>query len=169
MLIKFDRTLSACWRAATYPSSGNSWVSYLPCHHILSLLLLFTIIMNHFVKLDKNLSHSTAGLDPVAVLRWSIIKTLVKSVFAFIAAGRSYRNNGGLYSFFGELWTSSLICLFSFCVIPFTSLRYPTLHWFVWTKDCHVWFFPGMKKEVQKQNRKNSFDFNLMAGENLIK
>ncbi|XP_078314826.1 unconventional myosin-IXb-like isoform X4 [Crassostrea virginica] len=60
------------------------------------------------------------GLDPVAVLRWSIIKTLVKSVFAFIAAGRSYRSNG------------------------------------------------GMKKEVQKQNRKNSYDFNLMAGENLI-
>lgn len=135
MLIKFDRTLSACWRAATYPSSGNSWVSYLlchsylPCHHILSLLLLFTTIMNHFVKLVKNLSHSTAGLDPVAVLRWSIIKTLVKSVFAFIAAGRSYRSNGGLYSFFGELWTSSLIFLFSFCVILFTCLGYPTLHY----------------------------------------
>lgn len=61
------------------------------------------------------------GLDPVAVLRWSIIKTLVKSVFAFIAAGRSYRSNG------------------------------------------------GVKKEVQKQNRKNSFDFNLVAGENLLK
>uniref|UniRef100_A0A8W8HYB0 Myosin-IXa n=1 Tax=Magallana gigas TaxID=29159 RepID=A0A8W8HYB0_MAGGI len=60
------------------------------------------------------------GLDPVAVLRWSIIKTLVKSVFAFIAAGRSYRSNG------------------------------------------------GVKKEVQKQNRKNSFDFNLVAGENLL-
>ncbi|XP_061172961.1 unconventional myosin-IXa-like [Saccostrea echinata] len=60
------------------------------------------------------------GLDPVAVLRWSIIKTLVKSVFAFIAAGRTYRNNG------------------------------------------------GVKKDVQKQNRKNSFDFNLVAGENLL-
>ncbi|XP_056022909.1 unconventional myosin-IXa-like isoform X21 [Ostrea edulis] len=61
------------------------------------------------------------GLDPVAVLRWSIIKTLVKSVFAFIAAGRTYRSNG------------------------------------------------GVKKDVQKQNRKNSFDFNLVGGENLLK
>ncbi|XP_056022889.1 unconventional myosin-IXa-like isoform X5 [Ostrea edulis] len=60
------------------------------------------------------------GLDPVAVLRWSIIKTLVKSVFAFIAAGRTYRSNG------------------------------------------------GVKKDVQKQNRKNSFDFNLVGGENLL-
>lgn len=27
----------------------------------------------------------------------------------------------------------------------------------------------GVKKDVQKQNRKNSFDFNLVGGENLLK
>lgn len=42
------------------------------------------------------LLYGIVGLDPVAVLRWSIIKTLVKSVFAFIAAGRTYRSNGGM-------------------------------------------------------------------------
>ncbi|XP_021359288.1 unconventional myosin-IXa-like isoform X3 [Mizuhopecten yessoensis] len=38
------------------------------------------------------------GIDPVAVLRWSIVKTLVKSVFAFIAEGKKFRSRGGLKS-----------------------------------------------------------------------
>lgn len=36
------------------------------------------------------------GLDLVVVLRWFIIKILVKSVFVFIVVGRSYRSNGGM-------------------------------------------------------------------------
>ncbi|XP_053405798.1 unconventional myosin-IXAb-like isoform X4 [Mercenaria mercenaria] len=35
------------------------------------------------------------GVDPVAVLRWTILKTLIKSVFAFIRAGKTYRHRGG--------------------------------------------------------------------------
>lgn len=35
------------------------------------------------------------GVDPVAVLRWTIVKTLIKSVFAFLKAGKSYRDRGG--------------------------------------------------------------------------
>ncbi|KAK3592955.1 hypothetical protein CHS0354_036814 [Potamilus streckersoni] len=35
------------------------------------------------------------GVDPVAVLRWAILKTLLKAVFAFIKAGERYRNRGG--------------------------------------------------------------------------
>ncbi|XP_052282643.1 unconventional myosin-IXa-like isoform X3 [Dreissena polymorpha] len=35
------------------------------------------------------------GVDPVAVLRWTIIKTLIKSVFAFVKAGKTYRKRGG--------------------------------------------------------------------------
>ncbi|XP_069137074.1 unconventional myosin-IXb-like isoform X7 [Argopecten irradians] len=38
------------------------------------------------------------GIDPVAVLRWSIVKTLVKSVFAFIAEGKKFRSRDGLKS-----------------------------------------------------------------------
>ena len=33
------------------------------------------------------------GIDPVALLRWSIIRTLIRSVFAFSAAGDKYRNS----------------------------------------------------------------------------
>ncbi|XP_052795146.1 unconventional myosin-IXAa-like isoform X4 [Mya arenaria] len=35
------------------------------------------------------------GVDPVAVLRWTIIKTLIKSVFAFKKAGIVFRKRGG--------------------------------------------------------------------------
>ncbi|KAJ8304274.1 hypothetical protein KUTeg_017857 [Tegillarca granosa] len=38
------------------------------------------------------------GVDPVAVLRWSIVRTLVRSVFAFKCAGKKYRENGGVRS-----------------------------------------------------------------------
>ncbi|XP_052098599.1 unconventional myosin-IXa-like isoform X6 [Mytilus californianus] len=33
------------------------------------------------------------GIDPVALLRWSIIRTLIRSVFAFTAAGDNYRTS----------------------------------------------------------------------------
>ncbi|KAL3866507.1 hypothetical protein ACJMK2_043800 [Sinanodonta woodiana] len=35
------------------------------------------------------------GVDPVAVLRWAILKTLLKAVFAFIKAGERYKIRGG--------------------------------------------------------------------------
>jgi len=35
------------------------------------------------------------GVDPVAVLRWTIVKTLIKSVFAFVKAGKTFRSRGG--------------------------------------------------------------------------
>jgi hypothetical protein len=37
-----------------------------------------------------------SGVDPVAVLRWTILKTLIKSMFAFIRAGKTYRHRGGM-------------------------------------------------------------------------
>ncbi|XP_071169203.1 unconventional myosin-IXb-like isoform X27 [Mytilus edulis] len=36
------------------------------------------------------------GIDPVALLRWSIIRTLIRSVFAFTAAGDRYRTSNNL-------------------------------------------------------------------------
>ncbi|XP_052098600.1 unconventional myosin-IXa-like isoform X7 [Mytilus californianus] len=36
------------------------------------------------------------GIDPVALLRWSIIRTLIRSVFAFTAAGDNYRTSNRL-------------------------------------------------------------------------
>ena len=39
------------------------------------------------------------GVDPVAVLRWTIVKTLIKSMFAFIKAGHVYRKRGGMFTF----------------------------------------------------------------------
>ncbi|KAL5004156.1 hypothetical protein ScPMuIL_017612 [Solemya velum] len=50
------------------------------------------------------------GLDPVAVLRWSIMRALVRSVFAFIAAGKKYRKDGA-GTFSCELFL--LLCLLS--------------------------------------------------------
>ncbi|XP_076443388.1 unconventional myosin-IXb-like isoform X3 [Babylonia areolata] len=35
------------------------------------------------------------GIDPVAVLRWSVVRTFFQCFFAFISAGRRYRTTGG--------------------------------------------------------------------------
>ena len=53
------------------------------------------------------------GIDPVALLRWSIIRTLMRSVFAFSAAGDKYRNSNSKSNYSGLFY---IITKFNMCV-----------------------------------------------------
>lgn len=72
------------------------------------------------------------GVDPVAVLRWTIVKTLIKSMFAFLKAGKMFRARGGeklvtlfyrilsywdILSHQSNKWKKSCKVLFLFCII----------------------------------------------------
>lgn len=37
------------------------------------------------------------GIDPVAVLRWSVVRAFFRCYFAFKKAGEHYRKNGGMF------------------------------------------------------------------------
>ena len=52
-------------------------------------------IMNDSVNVSELYRFVVLGVDPVAVLRWSVVRAFFRCFFAFISAGKRYRATGG--------------------------------------------------------------------------
>ncbi|XP_041367346.1 unconventional myosin-IXAa-like isoform X3 [Gigantopelta aegis] len=57
--------------------------------------LIRSDIVGVLKKSNFSFVRELVGIDPVAVLRWSVVRAFFRCFFAFIGAGKSYRKRGG--------------------------------------------------------------------------